>query len=276
VRRDPAAGLFPPAAALASRAVWYTLDHAHGVLTLGLLGSAPFALLLVLFLREAYESVLVPGAQVAALGRLAFGLGAIYLWRFPARLALAHWMAAQRRGERPGLLRPLGFALAQLPAALFYGGLGTLGWLLGTLVVMPFTLTLRASLALHLFAGGRDSAARAWSAARTVPIAAVGWRLSGIAGVVFLGAVLVLWTAPGSALGLAEWLLKLNVSALGEVLGLESFTWIACALALSWMAVELLWCVAFGLLAADWERLSQGSDLAAELDALESRAEVFA
>jgi len=276
MKRDAAAGLFPPATALLSRAVWYVLEQAHGVVVLGLLGSAPFALLLVLFLREAWETLLIPGTTAASLRPLAFGLAGVYLLRFPLRLALARWMAEQRHGGQPSLLRALGFALKQAPAAFHYGALSTLGWMLGSVVVLPFVLTLRASLAFHLFAGGSGSARQAWAQARRVPIVALGFRLSAVASVMFLGLWLVLGSAPGTALSLAEWLLKLNVTALREVLGFASPTWQLGALALSWMAVELVWSVAFGLLAEEWERLSQGSDVLAELQALEARGEVFA
>jgi hypothetical protein len=275
VKRDPAAGLFPPPTALFSSAVWYTLDHLAGVVTLGLCGSAPFALLLVLFLRESYETVLVPGATTA-LGPSAFGLAAVYFVRFPLRLALAHWMAAERSGGRASLLRALAFAFRQLPTALCYGALSTIGWLLGSVVVVPFLLTLRASLAFHVFAGGAQNAGESWRSAGQVPVAAVGWRLSMVASVVYLTLAFVLWSTPGAALGLGEWLLKLNVTALRAVFAPSSVAWLLCALSLAWMAVELLWSVAFGLLVEEWERLSQGSDLNAELDALETRDEVFA
>ena len=66
------------------------------------------------------------------------------------------------------------------------------------------------------------------------------------------------------------------MTALRDVLGPGSMAWLLCALALAWMAVELLWSVAFGLLAEEWERLSQGTDLAAEIELLEARDEVFA
>lgn len=276
MKRDPAAGLFPPATTLLSRAVWYLLEHAHGAVTLGLLGSAPFALLLVLFLREAWETLLISGTTAVALRPLAFGLAGVYLLRFPLRLALARWMAEQRRGGEPSLPRALAFACLQAPAAFYYGALSTLGWMLGSVLLLPFALTLRASLAFHLFAGGDESARQAWREASRVPVVPLGFRMSAVASVMFVGCWLVLGTAPGTALGLAEWLLKLNVTALREVLSLSSPTWLLGSLALSWMAIELIWSVAFGLLAEDWERLSRGSDLLAELQALEARGEVFA
>lgn len=276
VKRDPAAGLFPPATTLLSRAVWYLLEHASGVATLGLLGSAPFALLLVLFLREAWETLLVSGTTAVALWPLAFGLAGVYLLRFPLRMALAHWMAEQRRGGEPSLPRALGFACLQAPAAFYYGAVSTFGWMAGSVLLLPFALTLRASLAFHLFAGGDDNARDAWREACRVPALPLGFRLSAVASVMFLGGWLVVGTAPATALGLLEWLLKLNVTALREVLSLASPTWLLGSLALSWMAIELVWSVAFGLLAEDWERLSRGSDVLGELQALEAREEVFA
>jgi hypothetical protein len=276
MKRDPAAGLFPPATGLLSSALLHALEHADVVVVLGLLGSAPFAVLAVLYLRESYETLLLPGGSVASLRPLAFGLAGVYLLRFPLRLALARVMAARRRGEPAGVVRGLGFALVQAPAALYYGCLSTVGWLAGLVVVLPFAVCVRASLAFHLFAAGRQSAREAYREASHAPVVAVGFRLAGVLLLVYLGFALVAWTTPASALGLAEWLLALDVTALREVFGLGSATWLLVSLASAWLVAELLWSVAFGLLAQEWERLAQGADLAAELHALESRAEVFA
>jgi hypothetical protein len=276
MRRDPAAGLFPPATALLSSALLHTLANAHAFVVPGLLGSAPFAVLAVLYLRESYETILLPGGSVASLRPLAFGLAGVYLLRFPCRLALARTMAAVRRGEPAGALRAALFGVAHAPAALYYGCLSTIGWLAGSVALLPFAVCVRASLAFHLFAAGRQSAREAYRAAARAPVVGLGFRLSGVLLLAHLGLALVLWTAPASALGLAEWLLKLDVSALDPVLGLGSVTWLLVSLAGAWLATELLWSVAFGLLAAEWERLAQGADLLAELDALESRSEVFA
>lgn len=276
MRRVPTRALFPSAPVLLSRATLYVLEHPSGVVTLGLLGSAPFALLLVLFLREAHEATLLAPGSAAGLFGPALGLGALWLWRFPCRLALAHWMAQQRQGRAPSLARALLFALLQWPAAVQYGSLATLGFMAGLALVVPLALTLQASLACHLFAAGQDSASEAWSEAGRVPARAVGWRLLLVSQVLFLLSALVLWTAPGSALGLAEWLLRLDVSAWDELLGPGSAAWLLTVLALAFMLVELLWSVAYGLVAEEWERLSGGADLGQGLTQLEQRDEVFA
>ncbi len=276
MRRASLVSPFPPAPALLSRATHYALEHPTGVLTLGLLGSAPFALLSVLFLREAHEATLLAPGSAAGLFGPALGLGALWLWRFPCRLALAHWMAQERQGRAPGLGRALLFALVQWPAALQYGCLASLGFMAGLVLLLPLALTLRGSLAFHLFAAGSSSASQAWSEAGRVPARALGWRLLLASLLLFALGFFVLWTAPGSALGLAEWLLRADVSAARELLGLESAAWLLTALALAWILVELLWSVAYGLVAEEWERLSGGADLARRLAQLESREEVFA
>jgi hypothetical protein len=276
VRRDPAAASFPPASALLSSALLFALEHASAVLPLGLLGSAPFAVALVLYLRECYEVLLLPGASVAALRPLAFGLAGLYLLRFPFRLALAAFMAGERRAAPAGALRSLALGLIEAPAALYYGCLSTLGWLAGAVVLLPFAACVRASLAFQLFAAAPLSAREAYREAARAPVVPLGFRLAALLSVAFLGLALVIWTAPASALGLGEWLLKLDVTALREVLGLGSATWLLVSLAVAWMGAELLWAVAFGLLAQEWERVAQGADIAAELQALESRIEVFA
>ena len=276
MRRGGPAVPFPPAPALLSRATLYVLDQPTGALTLGLLGSAPFALLAVLFLREAHEATLLAPGSAAGLFGPALALGAVWLWRYPCRLALAHWMAGQRQGRPPSLGRALLFALAQWPAALQYGCLSTLGWMAGLALVLPLALTLRGSLAFHLFAAGDASARAAWAEAGRVPARAAGWRLLLTSLVLAVLGLLVIWSAPGTALGLAEWLLRADVSAARELLGLDSGAWLLTALALDWMLMELLWSVAWGLAAEEWERLSGGADLARRLAALEGREEVFA
>ncbi len=274
--RSPNAALFPSAPVLLSRATLYVLEHPTGALTLGLLGSAPFALPLVLFLREAHEATLLAPGSAAGLFGPALGLGALWLWRFPCRLALAHWMAQQRQGGSPSLARALLFALAQWPAGVQYGSLATLGWMAGLVLIVPLNLTLRGSLAFHLFAAGQGSASQAWDEAGRVPAGALGWRLLLVSQVLFLLSALVLWTAPASALGLAEWLLRLDVSAWNELFGPTSAAWLLTVLALAWMLGELLWSVAYGLAAEEWERISGGADLSRRLAQLEAREEVFA
>ena len=109
-----------------------------------------------------------------------------------------------------------------------------------------------------------------------MPARAAGWRLLLTSLVLSALGLLVIWSAPGTALGLAEWLLRADVSAARELLGLDSGAWLLTALALDWMLMELLWSVAWGLVAEEWERLSGGADLARRLAALEGREEVFA
>ena len=266
----------PRAVTLLSRAVWYTLDHPGPVLLLGLLGSGPPAVLLLLFLRESQESLLVPGATVAAVRPLAFGLAAVWFARFPARLALARWMAAARAGGPASLPAALLFALRETPTAVLYGSLSTLGWLGGALLLFPFVWTFRASLAFHRFASSDLTALGAWRDTARVPASGLGFRLLGLAQLLGLWAFLVLWTSPSTALGLAEWLLRLDVSVWRAFFAWDSLAWLGAAGVLALVAVELLWSVAYGLLAASWETLSQGSDLMARLQAFEARAgEVF-
>jgi len=276
VSRSPGVALFPSAPVLLSHATLYVLEHPAGALTLGLLGSAPFALLLVLFLREAHEATLLAPGSVAGLFGPALALGALWLWRFPCRLALAHWMAQQRHGRSPSLARALLFGLAQWPAGLQYGSLSTLGFITGLALIVPLALTLQGSLALHLFAAGQGSSRQAWDEAGRVPATGVGWRVLLVSQVLFLLSALVLWTGPGSALGLAEWLLRLDVSAWNELFAPTSAAWLLTVLALAWMLVELLWSVAYGLVAEEWERISGGADLSRRLAQLEARDEVFA
>jgi len=275
VRIDRTAGLFPPATTLLSEALRFAL-RAPTATAFGLLGSAPFAVLLVLFLRESYEAVLVPGGDVRGLLPLAWGLGAVYLWRYPFRLGLARVMAAERGRVDASPVRALGFALRHLPTALHYGSLAALGVAGGAVVVLPFVWCVRAGFALHVFAAGELSSREAYRRAAAAPLSLPGFRLASVASLVFLALWLVLWTAPSYALGLAEWLLKLDVTALRELFAWNSVVWLLVSLAVAWLVVELLWLIALGLLAEEWERLSAGADLAAELDALEHRTEVFA
>jgi hypothetical protein len=270
--RSLSEALLPRAVTLLSRAVWYTLDHPGPVLLLGLLGSGPPAVLCLMFLRESQESLLVAGQTVSALWPLAFGLAAVWFVRFPLRLALARYMAEERRSGRASLLAALGFGLKQAPSALLYGSLSTLGWLGGLALALPFVLTLRASLALQCFAAGDGSAFDAWREAGRVPATALGLRLLGLMQVLAPWIFVVLWTSPSAALGLGEWLLRLDVAALRALLGVESPSWAATAAVLAVMAAELLWSVAYGLLAANWETLSRGTDLLAQVAALEARA----
>jgi hypothetical protein len=236
------------------------------------MGSAPVAVLLLLFLREAQETLFFQGTTAEALRPLAFGLAGVYFVRFPFRLALARWMAQASHGEEPSLLRALGFAVVHLPTALFYGALSTLGWMLGSIAVVPILGTIRGSLALHRFAATELGAWAALREAGRIPAGRIGLRLIGTAGVLYLCAFLVVWTSPGAALGLAEWLLRAKVAALREVLDPLSPPWLAVALVLPLAGVELLWSVAFGLLSSEWSRLCGASDLLASLHELERKA----
>jgi hypothetical protein len=264
------AALFPPATVLLSRAFWFARDHPGPVIGLGFLGAAPTAALLLLLIREAHESWLAPGA-VSALLPLSFGVAAVFFLRFPLRLALARWMAQESRGEPASVPSASLFGLVHLPTALFYGGLSTLGWLLGAVFAVPLILAFQGTLALHRFAATDLSAWAALQDARQIPVGALGLKLLGAALVLTAALFLVLWTTPQALLGLAEWLFRADVIALREVLGVTSPPWGAAALVLAGSAVELLWTLAFGLVSADWQRLAAGSDLAAALDVLEAR-----
>ncbi len=261
----------PRATTLASRAIWYTLDHAGPVLSLGLLGSGPPAVLFLLFLRESQESLFVSGQTVAAVRPLAFGLAAVWFVRFPLRLALARYMAAQRREGRASLVGALAFGCRHAPTAVLYGSLSTLGWIGGLVLMLPFVWTLRASLALQRFAAGEGSAFEAWREAARVPATGVGLRLMGVMQFLAPWLFVVLWTSPAAALGLVEWFLRVDVAALRALLGTDSLTWALTAAVLALMIAELLWSVAYGLLAASWETLSGGADLLAQVTALEAR-----
>ena len=262
------AGVLPPAAGLLSRAFWFACDHPLPVLGLGLLGTAPAAALLLLFLREALLAVFTSGEGVAGLLPLASGLAAVSFLRFPFRLALARFMAAGPGGSVGQSAR---FALVHLPAALLYGALSTLGWVLGAVLLLPLALAFSATLAFHRFAATGLTAWEALGDAWRVPTVGLALRLGATCGALVVVVFLVLWTSPGAALGLAEWLVRADVAALREALGPGAPAWTAAALVLSLTAGELLWTLAFGLLAADWQRLTEGSDLAAALDLLEAR-----
>jgi hypothetical protein len=202
---------------------------------------------------------------------LAFGVAAVYFLRFPFRLALARFMVASARGDAAGVPSALGFALLHAPTALFYGAVATFGWILGSLVALPIVATLHAGLAFHRFAVGDASALGALREAMRIPSAGVGLKLIGSASVVYLGLFLITWTAPGSALGLAEWLFRADVAALQQLLGLASPAWLGVALILPLVAVELLFSLAFGLVSREWDRLSAAPDLLARLQLLEAR-----
>ncbi len=262
--------LLPPPSVLLSRAFWFTRDHPDAVVGLGLLGTAPGAALLLLLLREAHEFWLVAG-QASALAPLCFGVAAVYFLRFPFRLALARFMATATRGERASVLEASAFAFAHLPTSLFYGSVSTLGWLLGAVALFPLIFAFQATLAFHRFAATDLSAWAALKDAGRLPVIAIGIRLLAGAAALAFAVFLVLWTTPGAVLGLAEWLLRADVAALRAVVGASSAAWAAAALIVALTGVELLWTVAFGLLSAEWQKLSGGSDLAAMLDLLERR-----
>ena len=275
-----APAVFPAAATLLSRALWYALDHPGPVLGLGLAGSALPAALFLLFLREAQETLFFAGSTAETMKPVALGLAAVYFLRFPSRLALARWMAAARRGRPESLWGASRFALLHLPSALFYGSLSTLGWIAGAVLIVPLAAVWYAGLAFHTFAASDVTSARdALREVRRIPLGTLGLRLMNVTGVVVLTGFLILWSAPQALLGLAEWLARADVSALRAVVGSTSALWAGTALVLALVLAELLWSVAFGLLAGEWETVSRGADLARELAHLESRladAEVFA
>jgi hypothetical protein len=261
--------LFPPGTVLFSRAYGFLADHPGAVVALGVAGVAPAAALGLMFLREAHESWLVSGA-VAALAPLSFALAAAHFVRFPFALALARYMARASRGEPARVSEALAFAAVHLPTSLLLGALATLGWLLGSVVGLPLVLAQRASLAFHLFAGTELTPFRAIGEAGRLPFALFA-RLVGTALLLLATLFVVAWTTPGALLGLAEWLLRAEVAALREAVGPSSPAWICAAFVLSLAAVQVLWTVAFGVAAAELQRLSLGSDLSATLDFLERR-----
>jgi hypothetical protein len=257
---------------LLSRAWWFACDHPKAVLGLGLLGSAPTAALLLLYLQEALETLLLGGAPTTqGLRPVAFGLAAVFFTRYPFRMALARWMAASMEGTPVSLPRALAFGLAHTPAALLYASLSVLGAVLGAFVLVPWLWIYQASLAYHRFAAGTLSPWAAFAEGGRLPLASLGSRLTGAAVVLFATLFLLLWTTPTQALGLAEWLFRLNVAPLRPVFALSSGPWMAVALVLPLVAVELLWTLAFGLLSAEWQKLSGGSDLHAALLDIERR-----
>jgi hypothetical protein len=259
---------FSPAPALLSRAWWYLCDH-PGAVALGLGGSAPAAAAMLLYAHEATDQVLVHGSTAEAMRPLAFGLAALCLARFPPRLALARWMADRALGTA-SIPRALGFALVHLPAALLYGAASTLGWILGAALAVPMAATFGAAFALHRFAAGEDGAWATLSAAVRAPVHAAGFRLLTACTALWLVVFLVAYTSGPAALDLAEWLLSADVAALGAVIGHDSPAWIAACAVLALTVAELLWFVAFGLLAAEWGDATTGADIAQGLARIES------
>jgi hypothetical protein len=271
VKRSSAA-LFPSASVLLSRAWWLACDHPKAVLGLGLLGSAPTAALLLLYLQEAHETLLLGGAPTTqGLKPIAFGLAAVFFTRYPFRMALARWMAGSMEGTPVSLPRALAFGIVHAPTALLYASLSVLGWVLGAIVLVPYRWVFQSSLAFHLFAAGTQSPWAAFRDAGRLPLASLGSRLSGASTVLYLALFVILWTTPSQALGLAEWLFRLNVAPLRPVFALGSGPWFSVAVVLPLVAMEMLWSLAFGLLAAEWRRLSGGSDLQAALQDIERR-----
>jgi hypothetical protein len=257
---------------LLSRAWWYACDHPKAVLGLGALGVAPTAALLLLFLQEAHETLILGGAPTTtSLRPIAFGVAAVVFLRYPFRMALARWMAGEAAGRAVSLPAALGFGLLHTPTALLYAALSILGFVVGSVVVVPYVWVYQASFAFHRFASSTLSPWAAFRDARRLPLGTLGMRLTVAATVLFGALFLVVWTTPSQLLGLVEWLFRLDVAGLRPVVALRSGPWLAVALVLPLVAVELLWTLAFGLLAAEWERLSGGSDLLAALEDIERR-----
>ena len=253
--------VFPPAASLLSRAWWRLADHPAPLLLLGLGGSAPFAALLLLFLKES------EAGSAAPMG-LAFAAAGAYLLRWPARLALARWTALEARGMA-SVPAALGFAAVQLPSACLYGALATLGCLGGLAVVVPFQLSFLAGFAANRFAAsGEESAWASLKACGRAPLWGTGMRLICTAFTLWTCLFLLLWQGPGLMLTLASWFLKMDTVAASTLF--DSFSWTAAAAVLAWTAADLLWALAWGILAEEWRNLSEGDDLAATLRALET------
>jgi hypothetical protein len=241
------------------------------VLGLGLLGAAPASAAFLLLLHESFEAVLVPGARVAALRPLCFGLAAVLFLRFPLRLALARLMAEGSADRDASAASAVRFGLVEAPTALLYGSLSTLGYLSGLVLVLPLALAFQADLAFHRFAATGLSPLQAFREAGRLPVVGVGLKLFTSAGVLWLIAFLVVWTAPAAALGLLEWLLRADVAALRDLLGMSSPAWLAAALVLTLTGTEILFFVALGVFSAEWQQLAGGSDLRALLADLEQR-----
>lgn len=267
--RGPTAILFPPATVLFSRAYGFLADHPGPVVALGVAGVAPASALGLMFLREAHQSWLISGA-VSALAPLSFALAAAHFVRFPFGMALARYMARASRGEPAGVAEALGFATVHLPASLMFGALGTLGWLLGSVVGLPLLLAHRATLAVHIFAGTDLTPVGAIREAGRLPFALFA-RLAGVGLLLLVTLFFVAWTTPGALLDLAEWLLRAEVAALREGVGPSSPAWTSAAFVLALGAVQVLWTIAFGAVTAELQKLSLGSDLKAALDTLEQR-----
>jgi hypothetical protein len=265
------AALFSPASHLLSRAYWFARDHPQWVLGFGLLGTAPAAAAFLLLLHESFETVLVPGTTLGDLRPLCYGLAGLVFLRFPLRLALARQMAEATAERNASAAEAARFGLAQVPTALFYGSLSTLGYLTGSLLILPLGLGFQADLAFHRFAATRLSPWEAFREAGRLPVASLGLKLFSSAGLVWLIAFAVLWTAPGAALDLLEWLLRVDVAALRELFGTSSPAWLAAALVLTLAGAEMLFFIALGLFSAEWQVLAGGSDLRALLDGLEER-----
>ncbi len=264
-----AKGTFPPAAALLSRSWWYAWDHPVPVILLGLGGAVPVAAMFLLFLQEAHEATFLGGTSVRSLRPAALILSALYMARYPFRMALARWMALARRGEG-SIPQAVGWSLLHLPTSLFYGSYSTLGWLAGTVTLVPFFGTFHANLACHRFAARSDGALSTLRAASRVPILGISVRLLSLCQLVCLVVFLVVWTGLPALLGLCEWLLRSDVAALRSVIRLASAPWAAAGATVALLATGLLWTVAFGLLWEHWEELSEGGDLSSRLAVLEA------
>jgi hypothetical protein len=265
------AALFSPASQLLSRAYWFARDHPQWVLGFGLFGTAPAAAVFLLLLHESFEALLVPGTTLAGLRPVCYGLAGLAFMRFPLRLALARLMAevtAERGASAAGAAL---FGLVQAPTAFLYGSLSTLGYLVGSLLILPLGLAFQAELAFHRFAATTLTPWEAFREAGRLPVTSLGLKLFSSAGTLWIVAFLVLWTAPGATLDLLEWLLRTDVAALRELFGTSSPAWLAAALVLTLSGAEMLFFIALGLFSAEWQRLAGGSDLQALLDGLEEQ-----
>jgi hypothetical protein len=265
--------VFSPASHLLSRAYWLARDHPQWVLGFGLLGTAPAAAVFLLLLHESFEALLAPGTTLGDLRPLCYGLAGLVFLRFPLRMALARIMAGLTAERSASAAEAARFGLAHAPTALLYGSLSTLGYLVGSLLILPLGLAFQADLAFHRFAATTLTPWEAFREAGRLPVTSLGLKLFSSAGLLWIIAFLVLWTAPGAALDLLEWLLRADVAAPRELFGTSSPAWLAAALVLTFAGAEMLFFMAMGLFSAEWQRLAGGSDLRSLLDGLEERGQ---
>jgi hypothetical protein len=259
---------FPGAATLLSRAFWWCRAHPRASALVGLGTGAPIAAGALLLIHEARNAP--PEEGVANLGPLAFGLAALAIARAPFRLALARFAARVGSADaRPA--RIAAWTTAQVPAALFFAATASLGWALGAVLVVPAWASVASAVALHRFAARDDETAlAALSACVRAPLLGLVARLGLAAFVLGVCVALLLYTAPGAALGIAEWTMRADVAHLRATF--SGPAWFAVAVVGAWWIVDLLVWVSFGLVEQAWRETSDGADLDRTLRDLEARA----